>query len=137
MQLNPLKQFAIFGLVSALLPLTVFGQSGKAAVSCNSLARLALPSTTINAAEVVAAGAFQLPAQSGSQAAEPGAADAGEQPLRRGTPTGREPIYASKLPAFCRVTASLAPTSDSNIGSRTDHLRLSACFAVQRLRQRG
>src|SRR5215467_4361456 len=60
--------------------------------SCESLASLTLPNTTITAAQMVAAGSFVAPARGGG----PG------QPL-------------TDLPAFCRVQATLRPTADSNI----------------------
>jgi feruloyl esterase len=64
--------------------------------SCESLASLTLPQTTISAAQPVAAGAFTPP-------------DGGA----RG---GGAPNNAFKtLPAFCRVAATLAPSSDSDI----------------------
>ena len=63
------------------------------AASCDSLAKLALKDTTITKAEVVAAGAFEVP---------------GGQPGR-----GQNPYKA--LGEFCRVAATLTPTSDSDI----------------------
>ena len=62
-------------------------QSRLSAATCESLAQLKLPHTTITAAELVPEGTF--------------------------TPPGAKPI--EKLPAFCRVAATLAPTSDSDI----------------------
>src|SRR6185369_16498739 len=67
-----------------------------AATSCEDLTKLSLPNTTVTLAQNVAAGAFTAPA-----AAAPAAAGA------RGQYTD--------LPAFCRVQATLKPTSDSNI----------------------
>ena len=63
------------------------------AASCDSLAKLALKDTTITKAEVVAAGTFEAP---------------GGQPGRGGNP------YKA-LGEFCRVAATLTPTSDSDI----------------------
>ena len=63
------------------------------AASCDSLAKLALKDTTITKAEVVAAGAFEVP---------------GGQPGR-----GQNPYKA--LGEFCCVAATLTPTSDSDI----------------------
>jgi feruloyl esterase len=62
------------------------------AASCESLATLSLPKTTITMAQNVTAGSFVAPGRGGA----PG------QPL-------------SDLPAFCRVQATLKPTSDSDI----------------------
>jgi feruloyl esterase len=55
--------------------------------TCESLAQLKLPHTTVTVAELVPAGTF--------------------------TPPSAKPI--ANLPAFCRVAATLAPTSDSDI----------------------
>src|SRR4029078_7814688 len=60
--------------------------------SCESLASLTLPHTTIDSAGNVAAGAFSLGAARG-----------------RGGPD------FIKLAAFCRVTATLTPSADSDI----------------------
>jgi feruloyl esterase len=62
------------------------------AATCESLATLALPNTTITMAQSVAAGAFSAPGARGGRGN--GMAD---------------------LPAFCRVAATLTPTSDSDI----------------------
>jgi feruloyl esterase len=58
------------------------------AASCEELANLAMPDTTINLAESIAAGAFP--------------------------DSGNGASYAD-LPAFCRVEATIAPTADSAI----------------------
>jgi Tannase and feruloyl esterase len=63
------------------------------AASCESLASLKLPETTITSANTVAAGAFRLPTLGGSAVAS----------------------QFSTLPTFCRVTATLTPSSDSDI----------------------
>ena len=62
------------------------------AATCESLSSLTLPDTTITSAEAVAAGAFAPPA-------------AGR---------GNNNVY-KELPAFCRFTATLKPSSDSDI----------------------
>jgi len=62
-----------------------------AAGSCESLSALKLPDTTITMAQSVAAGAFSPPAAGGGGQAY------------------------STLPAFCRVAATIKPTSDSDI----------------------
>src|ERR1700722_3345278 len=65
------------------------------ATTCESIASLALPNTTITLAQPVAAGEFVPPG---------------------GTAGGPPPVVAFKdLPAFCRVAATLKPTSDSDI----------------------
>jgi feruloyl esterase len=60
------------------------------AAACEELTALALPHTTIARAEFMAAGGFSLPAR-------------------------RAGAKAPSLPAFCRVTATLRPSSDSDI----------------------
>jgi hypothetical protein len=59
------------------------------AASCESLASLSLPQTKITSAQMVAAGAFA-------------------------PPTGRPDPYRN-VPEFCRVAATLTPSSDSDI----------------------
>ena len=63
------------------------------AASCESLAQLALKDATITSAQLVPAGQFSLP---------------GEQP-------DRGPSPFKTLGDFCRVAATLTPTSDSDI----------------------
>src|SRR3954453_8691974 len=62
------------------------------AATCDSLSSLTLPNTTITLAQQVAAGSF----------VEPGRGGAPGQPL-------------TDVPAFCRVQATLRPSSDSDI----------------------
>jgi len=73
-----------FDVVLALLVWTARTSAGA---SCDSLAKLALPNTSIASAASVPAGAF--------------------------TPPGGKPI--PNLPAFCRVAGTVRPSSDSNI----------------------
>jgi feruloyl esterase len=63
--------------------------------TCESLSKLALPRTTITQAQVVGAGEFTPPPAPG--------------------PFGPSPALFKGLPAFCRVTATLAPSADSDI----------------------
>ena len=79
-------------IVSAALLLP---HTASAAASCADLAKLGLPHTSVTVSEVVAPGAFTLPAGGG-----PGA----------GAAAG-----FARLPEFCRVAATLAPSSDSDI----------------------
>src|SRR3984885_117053 len=65
------------------------------AASCDSLASLALPDTTITMARVVPAGQFSAPSDG--------------QARREG------PNPFADLPTFCRVAATIKPTSDSDI----------------------
>ena len=64
---------------------------------CEGLASRKLPNTTITSSSTVAAGAFRAPAAGAGLAGRPAFAQ-----------------YAT-LPAFCRVTATLAPSTDSDI----------------------
>src|SRR5881296_1432115 len=79
------------GSCALLLALTTHGHALKAASSCESLSSLALPNTSITLAQMVPAGAFTLPG------------------------TGPAAPQFSQLPTFCRVAATLTPSSDSDI----------------------
>jgi feruloyl esterase len=78
----------------AVLVMLVVTSTPVLAASCESLTSLKLPNTTITSANAVAAGAFTPPTPGGP-------ANAASQ--------------FSALPAFCRVTATLTPSSDSDI----------------------
>ena len=86
-----------------LLPAAVMMSAPEpalAATACENLATVALPNAKISSAQVVAAGAFTPPAGPG----------------RAGVGGGGGAVSAfSRLPAFCRVTATLTPSSDSDI----------------------
>ena len=79
------------GSCALLIALTTHGHALKAASSCESLSSLRLPNTSITLAQTVLAGAFTLPG------------------------TGPAVPQFSQLPAFCRVAATLTPSSDSDI----------------------
>jgi feruloyl esterase len=64
----------------------------QTAAACEALSSLALPNTTVTAAQTVAAGAFVAPGRGGPQ-----------------------PSPYATLPGFCRVAATLRPSSDSDI----------------------
>ncbi|PYQ78296.1 MAG: hypothetical protein DMG01_11905 [Acidobacteria bacterium] len=76
------------------LSLVMACADGAAAATCESLASLSLPDATITSAQVVAAGEFVPPSG--------GRAGRGANPFK-------------DLPPFCRVAATLTPTSDSDI----------------------
>jgi feruloyl esterase len=78
-------------LTNCILTLALVAAPALAAASCESLASLALPDATISSSQSVPPGAFTLP---GKAVASDSYKD---------------------LPAFCRVTATLKPTSDSDI----------------------
>ncbi len=84
-------KMVIIGLCVLLSALTTYGQALKPASACESLSSLALPNTSITLAQVVPAGAFTLPG------------------------TGPAMPLLSQLPTFCRVAATLTPSSDSEI----------------------
>ncbi len=71
--------------------------AGSPAVACDTLASLSLPNVTITASEAVAAGAFAPP-----------------MPAGRSLSDGQARQYGA-LPAFCRVAATLTPSTDSDI----------------------
>jgi feruloyl esterase len=71
-----------------------------AARSCESVARLALPNATVTSTTTVSAGTFVPPPAIGGGGA-PAAADAA--------------LTYGQLPAFCRVLATLTPSTDSDI----------------------
>jgi feruloyl esterase len=76
---------------------------GFAVTTCENLASLTLPHAKIESAQVVAAGTFVAPVSLAAQNDGRG----------RGAGEARNP-YAN-VPAFCRVQATLTPTSDSDI----------------------
>jgi feruloyl esterase len=90
-----------FPLAVLLAMLLVRGTVGptpvSAATSCESLSSMTLPNATIALAQSVAAGSFTVPGGRGGR----GAAQQ-EEALK-------------KLPAFCRVAATLTPSTDSDI----------------------
>ncbi|HEY6442356.1 MAG TPA: tannase/feruloyl esterase family alpha/beta hydrolase [Candidatus Acidoferrales bacterium] len=86
---------AFFLVLAATLAI---GNSPATAAPCESLAHLSLPNTRVTSAADVAAGAFSPPGPARPEAAA--------------APT-RSPF--AHLPEFCRVTATLTPSSDSDI----------------------
>jgi feruloyl esterase len=93
----------MFRFISALALLLVLlmltSSPAAAATACEDLAKLSLPNTTITLAQRVAAGAFPPPPPRGGAGA---AGAAAANPF-------------ANLPAFCRVQATLRPSSDSDI----------------------
>jgi feruloyl esterase len=84
-------------LIASTVVMTALGfdmRSAAAATPCENLTMLSLPNTTVTLAQSVAAGAFAPPPPIG---------------LR-----GRGQQF-NDLPAFCRVQATLKPSSDSDI----------------------
>ncbi len=88
-----------FGGSAMLVIAVVCSPTEAAGAPCESLAALTLPDTTITSARTIAAGAFTPPSGLGfSEAA-----------------VARFRASVADLPAFCRVVATLRPTSDSDI----------------------
>src|SRR5262245_31678344 len=80
-------------ILGFLLAIDALGVPGAHAATCESLAMLSDPNTTVTLAETVPAGTFKPPGSTGTQS---------------------HPALTN-LPAFCRVAATLRPTSDSDI----------------------
>jgi feruloyl esterase len=96
------------------LALTLLGTLA-ASTPCENLKSLSLPGTTITATEIVPAGPYTPPVPVGGA---PPAGARGAQPPAVVQPAGRAggpaipPVF---LPAHCRVAATLAPSTDSQI----------------------
>ena len=104
--------FAVCAVLAASRPLDAAVQS------CESLASLSLSETTITSAQTVAAGAFASPS-GGPPTLPPMRAPGPTSTLAARFGLGYEggqgrPAY-SRLPAFCRVTATFKPTPVSEI----------------------
>ncbi len=90
---------AAFAVATTTATKTAGGQSAAApAASCESLASLALPGVTITAAQSVGTGAFTPPVPPGGR-----------------PPSAGQARQYGALPAFCRVAATLVPSTDSDI----------------------
>ena len=89
----------IAGYAGARVPASTESVRVAASGSCESLATLALPHATIDATQNVAAGGFVAPAAAAGRGAAATAAAAA----------------FAKAPAFCRVSATLTPSTDSDI----------------------
>ena len=87
--MDTFNRFASGAVFCAIL---LYGQSVGAATSCENLISLRLPHTTITTSTTVPAGTF-APPQADGQATQ----------------------RFDDLPAFCRITATLAPSADSDI----------------------
>src|SRR5436309_902102 len=87
----------IFSFVLVVLAVTMisFAPTPVAAATCESLKSVSLENTTITLAETVAAGQFSLPAA--------------------GRGAAQQNVAFKQLPAFCRIAATLKPSSDSDI----------------------
>ena len=88
-----------FAGAAMLVTAVAFSPTRAAGAPCESLAALTLPDTTITSAQTVAAGAFTLPGGLGFPEAA----------------VARFRASVADLPAFCRVAATLRPSTDSDI----------------------
>jgi feruloyl esterase len=114
------KHLAGSAVCALLLSTAAVGQGTAPTVSCESLAKLTLPDTTVTMAQTVPVGQFQIPAT--PRQGPPPAGGGG--PGGPGGPGGGAgggggffgaPPDLKSLPAFCRIAATLKPTSDSDI----------------------
>ena len=93
-----------------LFALPVLATFAAAQTPCDQL-KLALPDTTVTSIEFVAAGPFVAP-----RTATPPVAPAPVTPVQAAGRGGRGPAQpAAAVPAYCRVSMVLAPSSDSHI----------------------
>src|SRR5262245_16881261 len=90
-----------------LLLLTAAAIAGVAQTPCENLKTLSIPTVTITVAESVAAGPLRQPGAAPADNAHKGAAKQAKGGVAAQQPT--------MLPAYCRVAATLAPSSDSDI----------------------
>ena len=106
-------------LLGVLLSAPAHGQSVIPKVSCESLAKLTLPDTTVTMAQVVQSGEFQEPPRANGQGR--GGRGPGGPGGGRGRAGGggmgnfNPPVDPKSMPDFCRIAATLRPTSDSEI----------------------
>ena len=90
-----MRKLFVMIFLAALFGTSAGGRPASAAqATCKSLGALALPNTEITLAQLVPAGAFVAP----------------PSPI----PTRTPPSFKD-VPAFCRIVADIAPTSDSDI----------------------
>jgi feruloyl esterase len=94
----------LIGSAVVMMALCIDVRSAPAASTCENLATPSLRNTTVTQAQLVAAGAFTPPPPAAGRAGGGGA----------GPGRGRGQQFAD-LPAFCRVQATLKPSSDSDI----------------------
>jgi feruloyl esterase len=86
------------------------------AATCDSLSVLPLQNARVTSAQTVAAGAFTAPAPPAVPARQGAAGRGGARGgARGGGRGGNQPNPYATLPAFCRVQATLTPSSDSDI----------------------
>ena len=99
-----------FGVLTVMVAMFVCTHP-VAAATCDSLGSLALPNAHVTSATAIAAGSFSPPPPPRSGAAPTGAAPATAPAPARGATVNPY----STLPPFCRLTATLTPSPDSDI----------------------
>ena len=99
-------------LAIALAAAWPVSSQGQTTVSCDSLAKLTLPNATITSARTYDAGEFTIPRAGGGPGGPPGGPGA---PAGQGAPPNAAAQPTPPIPAMCRVTLTLTPTSDSDI----------------------
>src|SRR5262245_27228064 len=102
-------------LSMALAALLLHAAPAAAATACESLTALGLSNAKIDSAQVVAAGAFVQPGRGGAPrggGADGRGAAAPAGNARGGRGGGGAANAFAGLPAFCRIAATLTPTSD-------------------------
>ncbi|HTA46711.1 MAG TPA: tannase/feruloyl esterase family alpha/beta hydrolase [Bryobacteraceae bacterium] len=93
------------------LPILLFAAAAYAQTPCDQLKSLNIPEATFTTIETVAAGPYKAPAQNADGGGvAPGGAGRGAP-----APAGRGGQPTLMLPAYCRVAATLKPSSDSDI----------------------
>src|SRR5690242_17552703 len=94
---------------------SAFVMLALATTPCENLKSVALPQTTITSAAVVAEG--PAPQRGGGRGQAPGSASNTATGAGRGAApaAAQAPAAPAMIPAHCRVTMVLKPTSDSNI----------------------
>ena len=101
----------------ATIAVALVPSPAAATAVCDQLTSLSLPTAHITAATSVAAGAFIPPAAPRRGGAAPAATTAATPaaPQAAAAPAGGVAVSYARLPAFCRVTATLTPSTDSDI----------------------
>src|SRR5437870_4574295 len=95
-----------------ILLLSATAIAGFAQSACESLASLKLTDAKITAAELVAAGPARPQGAAAAAPAAPAAQGKGKAQAKGGGAAAQTPTM---LPSYCRIAATLMPSSDSDI----------------------
>ena len=100
-----------------LVIVPAFSQAATPAVSCQSLAKLALPEATITLAQAVDPIGFKMPVSQPGPGGGPGGpgGPGGQGGPPRGMTTPSKPSDTTNHIPFCRIAATLRPSGDSDI----------------------